>query len=100
MQQKQQYAKKERLQRFNQHVEELRASLKQDLAKKVPIPHRAQNIPSPSILHMVLNVAGCCAVPSSKQPLSRIMCTSIVLSYDARTGVWTLLLLMPVPQEA
>lgn len=32
--QKQQYAKKERLQRFNQHVEELRASLKQDLAKK------------------------------------------------------------------
>lgn len=35
MQQKQQYAKKERLQRFNQHVEELRANLKQDLAKKV-----------------------------------------------------------------
>ena len=36
MQQKQQYAKKERLQQFNQHVEELRANLKQDLAKKVP----------------------------------------------------------------
>ncbi|KAL3150063.1 Coiled-coil domain containing 15 [Trebouxia sp. C0009 RCD-2024] len=32
--QKQQYAKRERLQRFNQHVEELRASLKQDLAQK------------------------------------------------------------------
>ncbi|KAL3144056.1 Coiled-coil domain containing 15 [Trebouxia sp. C0010 RCD-2024] len=32
--QKQQYAKRERLQRFNQHVEELRASLKQDLAKQ------------------------------------------------------------------
>lgn len=36
MQQKQQFAKKERLQQFNQHVEELRANLKQDLAKKVP----------------------------------------------------------------
>ena len=36
MQQKQHVAKKERLQQFNQHVEELRDNLKQDLAKKVP----------------------------------------------------------------
>lgn len=36
MQQKQECAKKERLLQFNQHVEELRANLKQDLARKVP----------------------------------------------------------------
>ena len=39
VQQKQQLAKQERLQRFNQHVEELKVSLRQENAKKVCLMH-------------------------------------------------------------
>ena len=86
MQQKQQYVKKERLQRFNQHVDELRADLKQDLAKKVPATwmgregggptwlrtqhvaaqpasaiHKALQLKLAPVMHKMLDDAGCCA---------------------------------------
>jgi len=55
MQQKQQLAKQERLQRFNQHVEELKVSLRQENAKKVRLMHLLRLTCTPKNKHTVMH---------------------------------------------